>query len=124
MTLFKFVRSACSQAPGFSVVPHAQKTPQPIVPKQKSYSSSRKSQKTTSSVGECSFYPERISKLQSKHRRLFVFPGHHQPGSGQGSPCGLDPVPSPQSLISSTPLVKNEQNQVCLYLYFLTQMLL
>uniref|UniRef100_A0AAQ5XHP3 BHLH domain-containing protein n=1 Tax=Amphiprion ocellaris TaxID=80972 RepID=A0AAQ5XHP3_AMPOC len=35
------------------------------------------------------------------------------PGSGQGSPCGLDQVPSPQSLISSssTALVKNEQNQ-------------
>lgn len=42
---------------------------------------------------------------------------HSQPVSGQGSPCGLDQVPSPQSLISSssssTPSVKNEQNQVC-----------
>uniref|UniRef100_A0A8P4FYN2 BHLH domain-containing protein n=1 Tax=Dicentrarchus labrax TaxID=13489 RepID=A0A8P4FYN2_DICLA len=38
---------------------------------------------------------------------------HSQPGSGQGSPCAFDQVPSPQSLISSssTPLVKNEQNQ-------------
>ncbi|XP_068617040.1 MLX-interacting protein [Brachionichthys hirsutus] len=33
-------------------------------------------------------------------------------GSGQGSPCGLDQVPSPNSLISSsTTLIKNEQNQ-------------
>uniref|UniRef100_A0A665X6K6 BHLH domain-containing protein n=1 Tax=Echeneis naucrates TaxID=173247 RepID=A0A665X6K6_ECHNA len=39
---------------------------------------------------------------------LFV----NQPGSGQGSPCVLDQVPSPQPLISSsTSLVKNEQNQ-------------
>ncbi len=48
----------------------------------------------------------------------FFFPVHSQPGSGQGSPCGLDQVPSPQSLISSssTPLVKNEQNQVGVYM--------
>lgn len=47
----------------------------------------------------------------------FVFPVQSQPGSGQGSPQGLDQVPSPQSLISgsSTPLVKNEPNQVCVY---------
>ncbi|XP_008292647.1 MLX-interacting protein-like isoform X3 [Stegastes partitus] len=71
--------------PGFHVV---QKSPQPIVPKEKSYSSSRKNQKASSTVV------------------------HSQPGSGQGSPCGLDQVPSPQSLISSsTALVKNEQNQ-------------
>ncbi|XP_044052292.1 MLX-interacting protein isoform X2 [Siniperca chuatsi] len=65
------------------------KSPQPIVPKDKSYSSSRKNQKASSSVV------------------------HSQPGSDQGSPCGLDQVPSPQSLISgsSTPLVKNERNQ-------------
>ncbi|CAJ1068176.1 MLX-interacting protein isoform X1 [Xyrichtys novacula] len=74
-------------APGFHMV--SQQTPQPIVPKEKSYSSSRKNQKASSSVV------------------------HSQPGSGQGSPCGLDQVPSPQALISSssTPLVKNEQNQ-------------
>lgn len=74
---------------GFHVVSQTQKSPQPIVPKEKSYSSSRKNQKPSSSVG------------------------HSQPGSGQGSPCALDQVPSPQSLISSssTPLVKNEQNQ-------------
>ncbi|XP_068167558.1 MLX-interacting protein isoform X2 [Antennarius striatus] len=65
--------------PGFHIVPHTQKSPQPIVPKEKS----SKSQKASSSVG-----------------------------SGQGSPCGLDQVPSPQSLISSsTTLIKNEQNQ-------------
>ncbi|XP_051278466.1 MLX-interacting protein isoform X2 [Dicentrarchus labrax] len=64
-----------------------QKSPQPIVPKEKSFS--RKNQKVSSSVV------------------------HSQPGSGQGSPCAFDQVPSPQSLISSssTPLVKNEQNQ-------------
>uniref|UniRef100_A0A8C2X8J6 MLX interacting protein n=1 Tax=Cyclopterus lumpus TaxID=8103 RepID=A0A8C2X8J6_CYCLU len=42
------------------------------------------------------------------------FPGHSQPGSAEGSPHGLDQVPSPQSLIissSTIPLVKNEQNQ-------------
>uniref|UniRef100_UPI0037E784A1 MLX-interacting protein isoform X2 n=1 Tax=Semicossyphus pulcher TaxID=241346 RepID=UPI0037E784A1 len=73
--------------PGFHVV--SQQSPQPIIPKEKSYSSSRKHQKASSSVG------------------------HSQPGSGQGSPCGLEQVPSPQALISScsTPLVKNEQNQ-------------
>ncbi|KAI3372832.1 hypothetical protein L3Q82_023281 [Scortum barcoo] len=76
-------------AAGFHVVSQTQKSPQPIVPKEKSYSSSRKNQKASSSVV------------------------HSQPGSGQGSPHGLDQVPSPQSLIitSSTPLVKNEQNQ-------------
>ncbi|KAM7391955.1 hypothetical protein PAMP_022601 [Pampus punctatissimus] len=72
-------------SPRFHVM---QKSPQPIVPKEKSYSSNRKNQKPTSTVG------------------------HSQPGSGQGSPCALDQVPSPQSLISSSkPLVKNEQNQ-------------
>ncbi|XP_029295853.1 MLX-interacting protein isoform X2 [Cottoperca gobio] len=70
-------------APGYHVV--SQKSPQPIVPKEKSYSSSRKNQKASSSVGQ----------------------------SQPGSPCGLDQVHSPQSLInsSSTPLVKTEQNQ-------------
>ncbi|XP_074493953.1 MLX-interacting protein isoform X1 [Sebastes fasciatus] len=74
-------------APGFRVVSQTQKSPQPIVPKEKS--SSRKNQKASSSVGPS------------------------QPVSGQGSPLGLDQVPSPQSLISSssTPLVKSEQNQ-------------
>ncbi|KAI9521841.1 hypothetical protein NQZ68_003996 [Dissostichus eleginoides] len=72
-------------APGFHVVSH--KSPQLIVPKEKS--SNRKNQKASSSAG------------------------HSQPGSGQGSPCGLDQAPSPQSLISSSTvtLVKIEQNQ-------------
>ncbi|KAM9858254.1 MLX-interacting protein [Aulostomus maculatus] len=76
-------------AAGFHVVSQTQKSPQPIVPKEKSCSSGRKNQKPSSSIV------------------------HSQPGSGQGSPCSLDQVPSPQSLISSssTPLVKNEQNQ-------------
>ncbi|XP_029367026.1 MLX-interacting protein isoform X2 [Echeneis naucrates] len=72
--------------PRFHVM--SQKSPQPIIPKEKSCSSSRKSQKASSSIV------------------------HSQPGSGQGSPCVLDQVPSPQPLISSsTSLVKNEQNQ-------------
>lgn len=76
-------------ATGFHVVPQTQKSPKPIIPKEKSYSSGRKNQKASSGVV------------------------HSQPGSSQGSPCGLDQVPSPQSLISgsSTPLVKNEQKQ-------------
>ncbi|KAG7223412.1 hypothetical protein INR49_015515 [Caranx melampygus] len=75
-------------APGFHVVSQTQKSPQPIVPKEKSYSPSRKNQKTASSVV------------------------HSQPASGQGSPCVLDQAPSPQPLISSsTSLIKNEQNQ-------------
>ncbi|KAK2837218.1 hypothetical protein Q5P01_014430 [Channa striata] len=75
--------------PGFHVMSQTQKSPQPIIPKEKSYSSTRKNQKASSSVV------------------------HSQPGSSQGSPCVLDQVPSPQSLISSsnTALVKNEQNQ-------------
>ncbi|XP_034397614.1 MLX-interacting protein isoform X2 [Cyclopterus lumpus] len=74
--------------PGFHVLSQTQKSPQPIVPKERS--SSCKSQKASSSVG------------------------HSQPGSAEGSPHGLDQVPSPQSLIissSTIPLVKNEQNQ-------------
>uniref|UniRef100_G3NZH6 MLX interacting protein n=1 Tax=Gasterosteus aculeatus aculeatus TaxID=481459 RepID=G3NZH6_GASAC len=73
--------------PGFHVLPRTQKSPQPIVPKEKS--SSRRSQKASSVVG------------------------HSQAASGQGSPLGLDQVSSPQSLNSrtATPLVKNEQNQ-------------
>ncbi|KAM8887233.1 MLX-interacting protein isoform 2-T2 [Spinachia spinachia] len=73
--------------PGFHVLPQTQKSAQPIVPKEKS--SSRRSHKGPSAVGQS------------------------QPGSGHGSPHGLDRVSSPQSLISSStmPLVKDEQNQ-------------
>ncbi|XP_015234270.1 PREDICTED: MLX-interacting protein isoform X2 [Cyprinodon variegatus] len=72
-------------APGFQVLP--QKSPQPIVPEDKTCF--RKNQKDPSSVG------------------------HSQPGSSQGSPCGLDQVPSPQSIMGSTskPLVKSEHSQ-------------
>lgn len=62
---FCFLLSICSlhvtQAPGFHVVSHTQKTPKPIVPKEKSYSSSRKNQKASSSAGESSLYPESTS---------------------------------------------------------------
>ncbi|KAM4746160.1 MLX-interacting protein isoform 3-T3 [Anableps anableps] len=72
--------------PGFQVLPHTQKSPQPVVPEDKACF--RKNQKDPSSVG------------------------HSQPGSSQGSPCGLDQVPSPQSIISSSkPLVKSEHSQ-------------
>uniref|UniRef100_A0A3B4Z6T4 MLX-interacting protein-like n=1 Tax=Stegastes partitus TaxID=144197 RepID=A0A3B4Z6T4_9TELE len=51
-----------------------------------------------------------LYQLELQH--LYFTVDKSQPGSGQGSPCGLDQVPSPQSLISSsTALVKNEQNQ-------------
>lgn len=95
-----------------------QKSPQPIVPKETS--SSRDSPKAPSSVGETPVHPESTSSLKAHNlfQVFFFFPGHSQPGSSEGSPHGLDQVPSPQSLISSTtPLVKNEQNQVCLFIF-------
>ncbi|XP_029999724.1 MLX-interacting protein isoform X2 [Sphaeramia orbicularis] len=80
--------SPLARSSGFRVASQIQKSPLPIIPK-KICSSSRKNQKPSSGVV------------------------HNQSGTGQGSQCGLDQVPSPQSLISSTttPLVKNEQNQ-------------
>ncbi|KAF7661975.1 hypothetical protein LDENG_00248560 [Lucifuga dentata] len=76
-------------APGFHVVSQTQKSPQLIVPKEETYSCSQKNQKPSSGVV------------------------HSRPGSGQGSPSGLDQVPSPQSPLSSssTLLAKNEANQ-------------
>lgn len=75
-------------ASGFHVMAPTPKSPQPIVPKDKSRSSNRKHEKTASCAAQS------------------------QPGSGQGSPCGLDQVPSPLSISSSsTALVKNEQSQ-------------
>ena len=116
-----FFSSHVSQASGFHVVSNTHKSHQPIAPKEKSYSSCRKNQKVSSSVGENYFFPEKhiITKSLPVVTSFFLFvcffPVHSQPGSGQGSPCGLDQVPSPQSLISSSSalLVKNEQNQVC-----------
>ncbi|XP_037536308.1 MLX-interacting protein [Nematolebias whitei] len=70
-----------------SRLPHSQKSPQPIVLEEKLFSTGRHSQKETSSV-------------------------HNQQETSQGSPCGFDQVPSPQSIIiSSSALVKNEYNQ-------------
>lgn len=43
-----------TQPSGFHVVSHSQKSPKPIVPKEKSYPSSRKSQKASASDGEVS----------------------------------------------------------------------
>lgn len=116
---FFFFSFHVSQASGFHVVSNTHKSHQPIAPKEKSYSSSRKNQKVSSGASEKHFFPEKhiIIKSPPIVTSLFVcfFPVHSQPGSGQGSPCGLDQVPSPQSLISSSSalLVKNEQNQVC-----------
>ncbi|XP_029018250.1 MLX-interacting protein isoform X2 [Betta splendens] len=77
--------------PGFHVVSQTQNSAQTIVPKQKSYSSSRKNQKDSCSAV------------------------HSRSGLAQGSPSVLDQVPSSQSILSSTcsstALVKNEQNQ-------------
>ncbi|XP_029961149.1 MLX-interacting protein isoform X2 [Salarias fasciatus] len=76
------------QGPGFHVMAPTPKSPQPIVPKDKSRSSNCKHEKSSSCAAP------------------------NQPGSGQGSPCGLDQVPSPLSMSgSSTSLVKNEQSQ-------------
>ncbi|XP_029915752.1 MLX-interacting protein isoform X2 [Myripristis murdjan] len=82
------IASSClGGTPGFHILPQTHKSPQPIVLKEETYSN-RKSQKASSSVVRC------------------------RQGSGQGSPCGSDQVPSPQSpLSSSTVLSKNEPNQ-------------
>ncbi|KAM9821892.1 MLX-interacting protein isoform 2-T2 [Syngnathus typhle] len=68
----------CGVAGGFSVVPQTQKSPQCIIPSENSFSSSHRNQKPASVVVK------------------------GQPRSGQGSPCALDQVPSPQSLITSS----------------------
>lgn len=106
-----------TQAPGFRVVSRAQKTPQPIVPKEST--SSWKSQKASPSAGECWPDPQTATvspnECSFNTRTLFFFNAvHSKPGSDQGSPCRLDQVPSPGSLSSGscTPLVKNEQKQV------------
>lgn len=90
-----------TQATGFRVVSRTQKTPQPIVPKE-----SCKSPKNASSAGECWPDPQRAVGSPNKP---FCYAVQGQPGSDEGSPCGLDQVPSPGSL---TPMVKDEQKQV------------
>uniref|UniRef100_A0A6Q2XGH5 BHLH domain-containing protein n=1 Tax=Esox lucius TaxID=8010 RepID=A0A6Q2XGH5_ESOLU len=75
-------------APGFHILPQTQKSPQLIIPKEETYSSRRKKQPPPTGTGN---------------------EGH---SSGQGSPCGSEQVPSPQSpLSSSTALSKTESNQ-------------
>ncbi|XP_041756981.1 MLX-interacting protein-like isoform X4 [Coregonus clupeaformis] len=77
--------SSLSRAPGIHILP---KSPQLIIPKEETYSSSRKKQKPSTSTG------------------------NEGRGSGQGSPCGSEQVSSPQfPLSSSTALSKNESNQ-------------
>ncbi|XP_051923055.1 MLX-interacting protein isoform X2 [Hippocampus zosterae] len=68
----------CGVAGGFSVVPQSQKSPQCIVPAENSFCSSHRNQETSCGVVQ------------------------GQAKSSQGSPCALDQVPSPQSLISSS----------------------
>lgn len=77
--------SPLGAAPGFQVL--SQKSQQHVIPEDKS--GFRKHQNDLSSVG------------------------HGQSAASQGSPCGLDKVPSPQSIIitSSKPLIKSEHNQ-------------
>ncbi|KAJ8380274.1 hypothetical protein SKAU_G00010520 [Synaphobranchus kaupii] len=83
------ITSAIGRAPGFHILPQSQKSQQLIVPKDELASSSNgnKQAPSTSTVrdGGC---------------------------SGQGSPCGTEQVPSPQSPHnSSSSLAKNESNQ-------------
>ncbi|XP_035292292.1 MLX-interacting protein isoform X2 [Anguilla anguilla] len=83
------ITSSLGRAPGFHILPQSQKSPQAIVPKEETASSSNggKQASSASSVrdGCC---------------------------SGQGSPCAPDQVPSPQSPHNScSSLGKNESNQ-------------
>ncbi|XP_077417613.1 MLX-interacting protein isoform X2 [Vanacampus margaritifer] len=68
----------CGVAAGFSVVPKTPTSPQCIVPSENSFSSSHRIPEAPSGVVQ------------------------GQPGTGQGSPCASDQVPSPPSLISSS----------------------
>uniref|UniRef100_A0A096M3N4 MLX interacting protein n=1 Tax=Poecilia formosa TaxID=48698 RepID=A0A096M3N4_POEFO len=110
-----------------AVLPHNQKSQQPAVPEDKSCF--RKNQKEPSSVDEPKIldavsvtilksihFPFNSALLwiknPSKHivcRSNIQKAGHSQTGSSQGSPCGLDQVPSPQSIIggSSKPLSRH-----------------
>ncbi|KAJ8415530.1 hypothetical protein AAFF_G00425100 [Aldrovandia affinis] len=83
------ITSSIGRASGFHILPQTQKSPQLIVPKEEMASSSNcnKQLPSTSTVrdGCC---------------------------SGQGSPCGIEQAPSPQSPLNScTGLAKNESNQ-------------
>ncbi|XP_054904999.1 MLX-interacting protein isoform X2 [Poeciliopsis prolifica] len=93
-------------SPGFQVLPHNQKSSQPAVPEDKSCF--RKNQKEPSSVDNKACQTTRSLLLLKT-----TLAGQSQTGSSQGSPCGLDQVPSPQSIISgsSKPLIKSEHNQ-------------
>uniref|UniRef100_A0A8C6Q2S9 MLX interacting protein n=1 Tax=Nothobranchius furzeri TaxID=105023 RepID=A0A8C6Q2S9_NOTFU len=76
------------QASGFQMLSPTPKSPQSIATSEKSFSTCQNNQKETAV--------------------------HSNPGSSQGSPHGLDQVPSPQSIISScSVLIKNEYKQVC-----------
>uniref|UniRef100_A0A8C7LV20 MLX interacting protein n=1 Tax=Oncorhynchus mykiss TaxID=8022 RepID=A0A8C7LV20_ONCMY len=78
--------SSLSRAPGFHILPQTTKSPQLIIPKEETYSSSRKKQEPSTR--------------------------HEDRSSGQGSLCGSEQVSSPQSPHSSCiALSKNESNQ-------------
>uniref|UniRef100_A0A8C8MIA2 MLX interacting protein n=1 Tax=Oncorhynchus tshawytscha TaxID=74940 RepID=A0A8C8MIA2_ONCTS len=82
-----FLYIPLSQAPGFHILPQTPKSPQLIIPKEETYSSSRKKQEPSTR--------------------------HEDRSSGQGSLCGSEQVSSPQSPHSSCiALSKNESNQV------------
>ncbi|XP_036382508.1 MLX-interacting protein isoform X1 [Megalops cyprinoides] len=83
------ITSSIGRAPGFHILPQTQTSPQLIIPKEETASSSncKKQVPSPSTVrdGRC---------------------------SGQGSPCGPEQVPSPQSPHNScTGLAKNDPNQ-------------
>uniref|UniRef100_A0A1A8LIK7 MLX interacting protein n=1 Tax=Nothobranchius pienaari TaxID=704102 RepID=A0A1A8LIK7_9TELE len=80
--------SQLGAASGFQMLSPTQKSPQSIATSEKSFSTCQNNQKETAGGV------------------------HSNPGSSQGSPHGLDQVPSPQSIISScSVLIKNEYKQ-------------
>nr|XP_015828157.2 MLX-interacting protein isoform X2 [Nothobranchius furzeri] len=80
--------SQLGAASGFQMLSPTPKSPQSIATSEKSFSTCQNNQKETAGGV------------------------HSNPGSSQGSPHGLDQVPSPQSIISScSVLIKNEYKQ-------------
>ncbi|KAG9329583.1 hypothetical protein JZ751_025938 [Albula glossodonta] len=83
------IASPIVRAPGFHILPQTQKSQQLLVPKEETASSSN-----------CSKQAPSTSTVRDGYC------------SGQGSPCGVEQVPSPQSPHSScSSLAKNESNQ-------------
>ncbi|KAL2091769.1 hypothetical protein ACEWY4_011567 [Coilia grayii] len=78
-----------TRASAYHILPQTQKSPQPIVPKEETAASSSNSKTPTPAPS----------------------PGLDGRSSGQGSPCGPEQVASPQSPLSSTAHLKNDNNQ-------------